>query len=97
MLNHIVFYKLQDNSLANIEKVRDVFLGMKGKIKQLKYIEIGIDVLHSERSYDLALITKFDSLDDFKTYKENPIHVEVSKYIHSVWKESASVDYETLD
>lgn len=95
MLTHIVFYKLQDNSLKNIEKVRDVFLSMRGKIEQLKHIEVGIDVVHSERSYDLALITKFDSLDDLKGYKENPIHVEVSKYIHSVWKASASIDYET--
>ncbi|HEX2945162.1 MAG TPA: Dabb family protein [Clostridia bacterium] len=63
----------------------------------IKWLIQLLHVLHSERSYDLALITKFDSLDDFKAYKENPIHVEVSKYIHSVWKESASVDYETLD
>jgi hypothetical protein len=95
LLTHIVFYKLQDNSPENIEKVRDVFLGMRGKIEQLKHIEVGIDVVHSDRSYDLALITKFDSISDLKAYKEDPIHIEVSKYIHSVWKASASVDYET--
>jgi hypothetical protein len=94
ILTHIVLYRLEDNSAASIEKVREVFMGMQGKIEQLKHIEVGIDVMHSERSYDLCLVTKFDSLEDLKAYKAHPLHIEVSKFIHSVWKSSASVDFE---
>ena len=93
MFTHIVFYRLTDNSAENKEKAKGVLLGMKGKIELLKHIEVGIDVLHSERSYDLALFTRFDSMEDFKAYKAHPVHKEVSGFMHSVFFTSASVDY----
>jgi len=68
---------------------------MKGKVPQLRHLEVGVDVLHSERSYDLALVTKFDSMDDLATYQKHPIHVEVSKYITSVRESAIAVDYES--
>ncbi len=61
MITHIVFFKLKDRSLRSVGKARDVLLGMKGRIPQLRHLEVGVDVLHSERSYDIALVTKFDS------------------------------------
>ncbi len=90
---HIVFFKLKDQN--NAQKARDVLLGMKGKIPQLRYLEAGIDVLHSERSYDLALVEKFNSLDDLKAYQAHPVHLEVLKYMTSVMESSVTVDFET--
>ena len=92
MITHIVLFKLLDRS--NAKKARDVLLGMKGRIPQLRHIEAGIDVLHSERSYDLALVTKFDSMEDLKAYQAHPVHVEVLKYMTSVRETSITVDYE---
>ncbi len=68
---------------------------MKGKILQLRHLEVGIDVLHSERSYDIALMTKFDSMEELKNYQAHPVHVEVSKYMSSVRDASISVDFES--
>ena len=93
MITHIVLFKLIDS--RNAMKARDVLLGMKGKIPQLRNIEAGIDVLHSERSYDLALVTKFDSMEDMKAYQAHPVHVEVLKYMTSVRESSVTVDYES--
>ena len=92
MITHIVLFKLIDRS--NAQKARDVLLGMKGKIPQLLHLEAGIDVLHSERSYDLALVTKFDSMEDMKAYQAHPVHIEVLKYMTSVRESSVTVDYE---
>lgn len=94
MLTHIVMFKLIDRSRENIEKTKQVLMSMEGKIPFLKYIEVGIDVLHSERSFDLALVTKFDSLEDMQSYQVHPVHKEVQKYMHSVRDSSVSVDYE---
>ena len=79
----------------SIEKARDVLLGMKGRIPQLRHLEVGTDVLHSERSYDIALVTKFDSLEELETYQKHPVHVEVAKYMTSVRESSVAVDYES--
>ena len=62
------------------------FYGMKGKIEQ--------DVLHSERSYDLALITTFDSLESFHAYQTHPVHMPVKKRMHEVRSASVACDFE---
>ena len=95
MITHIVLFKLKDRSSRSVGKASEVLLGMKGKIPQLRHLEVGIDVLHSERSYDLALVTKFDSLEDLKAYQAHPVHVGVSKYMMSVRESSITVDYES--
>ena len=95
MITHVVLFKLKDSSQKNVEKARDVLLGMKGKIPLLRHLEVGMDIVNSERSYDLALITRFDSMDDLKSYQIHPIHLEVAKYINSVKEASIAVDYES--
>ncbi|MGZ7117450.1 MAG: Dabb family protein, partial [Methanobacterium sp.] len=64
MIKHIVLFKLKDREAENIEKAKNTLLDMKGKIKELKHIEVGIDVTNSDRSYDIALLTKFNSVQD---------------------------------
>ena len=95
MITHVVLFKLKDRSAKSIEKARDFLVGMKGKIPQLRHLEVGTDVLHSERSYDIALITKFDSLDDLAAYQKHPVHVKVSEYIMSAKESSIVVDFES--
>jgi len=92
MITHIVFFKLKDPH--NVKKASEVLLGLSGKIPQLRHLEVGIDILRSDRSYDIALVTKFNSLDDMKAYQIHPVHEEVSKYMASVRESSVIVDYE---
>jgi len=94
LLTHIVLFKLIDRSPENVEKARGVLMSMEGKIPLLRHLEVGVDVLHSERSYDLALVTKFDSLDNMQSYQVHPVHVEISNYMKSVRESSITLDYE---
>lgn len=93
MITHIVLFKLKDSSPSNVEKARDVLLGLKGRIPELRHLEVGIDVLRSERSYDLALVAKFDSLEELQAYQKHPVHLEVAKYMTSVRESAVAVDY----
>jgi len=94
MFTHIVFFKLNEPTEENKQKAKDILMGMDGNIPQLRFVEVGIDVIHSERSFDLALITKFDSIEAMNEYQVHPYHVnEVLKYIKPMMKESAAVDY----
>lgn len=95
MITHIVLFKLKDSSPSNIEKARDVLMGLKGRIPELRHLEVGIDVLRSERSYDLALVAKFDSLEELQAYQKHPVHVEVAKYMTSVRESAVAVDYQS--
>lgn len=95
MLTHIVLFKLKDNSPEQVRILRDKLCGLEGKIPELLHIEAGIDVVRSERSYDLALVTKFRSLDDMKAYQVHPAHQEVLQYINTVKESVIAVDYES--
>ncbi len=95
MITHVVLFKLKDRSTQSVEKARAVLLGLKGKIPVLRYLDVGTDVLHSERSYDIALITKFDSMDDLQVYQVHPVHLEVAKYIMAAKESAIAVDFES--
>ncbi len=93
MFTHIVLFKLKDKSPATIQKIQHDLLELKEKIPLIKFMEVGVDVLHSERSYDVALYTKFDSLEDMKAYQVHPDHVKFAEYVSTVREASVSLDY----
>ena len=94
MLKHIVCFKLKDNSLASCEKAKEVLLSMQGNVEMLRDIRVGIDVLHSERSYDLILETVLDDMDALEAYQQHPYHVSVvKKHMHAVRETSVAIDY----
>lgn len=94
MFTHIVLFKLKDNSKDNVEFVAQRLRSMEGKIDELKDIEVGIDELHTERSFDVVLITRFNSLNDMNTYQCHPYHVnEVLSKIKPLMETSKVVDF----
>lgn len=91
MITHIVLFKLVDP--ANKTRAREVLLSMRGKIPVVRHLEVGVDMLKSPRSYDIALIVKFDSIEHLHEYQEHPVHVEISNYMTLIRESSISVDY----
>lgn len=96
MITHIVFFKLAEQSEDKIVAVRDRLLSMDGKIPQLKHLEAGIDLIRSERSYDVALVTRFDSIEDMRAYQIHPYHAgEVIPFMKANCSSIVAVDYES--
>lgn len=95
MITHIVLFKLKDRSTESVQATADVLRAMEGKIEQLKKLEVGTDVLHTERSYDIALTTMFESLDDLQAYQVHPVHQKVIEHMSQVRESAISVDYES--
>lgn len=93
MLKHIVLYKLIDNTLANRQILKDKLMSMQGNIAELKSIEVGFDVISSERSYDVALITTFDDLAALNIYVDHPFHQPVKKFMRTMYEKAVSVDF----
>jgi hypothetical protein len=95
MLTHVVFFKLNECTPENIGKLREALLSMTGQIPQIRHMEVGVNVVPSERAYDVALHQHFDSLHDLQEYQAHPNHQDVLKYILSVTASRVSVDYES--
>jgi hypothetical protein len=95
MITHIVLFKLAEPTPENLTATRKKLLSMDGKIGLLRHLEVGIDLIRSERSYDLALTTRFDSLEDLQAYQIHPYHAgEVIPHMKSVCSSIVAVDYE---
>lgn len=96
MLTHVVLFKLKDRSLESVQATAEVLKNMEGKITVLQSIEVGTDVLHSGRSYDIALITRFHSMDDLNAYDTHPVHEAVKAHMKQVLDgTSICVDFES--
>lgn len=68
---------------------------MQGNVPQLRDIEVGVDFLHSERSYDIILQVLLDDAGALEDYQNDPYHCTVVKpHMHAVRETSVAVDYE---
>jgi Stress responsive A/B Barrel Domain len=96
MVTHIVLFKLKDTSPASINAAKDKLLSMNGKVDLLRHLEVGLDVIHSARSYDIALFTKFDSLANLQSYQVHPYHGgDVAPFMREASEAVAVVDYQS--
>ncbi len=92
MIVHNVLFKLKDPD--DISAAVDVLKSMDGQIDELRHLEVGVDLLGSERSFHIALVTKFDTWADFETYRTHPKHKPVLAHMATVTEQAAVVDYE---
>ena len=94
MIRHIVMFKIKDEYKSEIPQLVKNFYGMKGRVEGMLELEAGADVLHSDRSYDLALVTLFDGMASFQAYQTHPAHLPVKKRMHEVRSASVACDFE---
>jgi len=96
MIVHIVMFKFKENNKEqNLQQVKQLLQELLPQIKELKSIEVGINLSKSDRAWDMSLYSTFDSLDDLSIYATHPSHLDVLEVIRSVILESKVVDYET--
>jgi len=94
MVTHVVLFRFRDRSSAHLSHCQSLLEGLPPKISVIRHLETGLNVVPSDRAYDLCLIIHFDSLDDLGTYQSHPDHVAVATYLRSAAESIGSVDYQ---
>lgn len=95
MVKHIVCFKLKEPTKELLEKTKDILLSMDGRVSLLRGIEVGVDFLKSERSYDIILQVVLEDRAALDAYQKDSYHCDVvKKHMHSVAESSIAVDYE---
>jgi hypothetical protein len=95
VITHIVLFKLLNPSPERAAAARKMLLGMAGQIPQLRHLEVGVNMIFTDHSYDLALIARFDSLEDLQAYQNHPVHVDVVCSLQEFRLAAIVVDYQT--
>lgn len=92
MIKHIVCFKLKGGE--DPEKAAEVLRSMKGIVPEVIDMEVGVDFLKSERSFDVILQVLLKDAAALNSYQENEYHCGVvKKYMHAVRAGSVAVDY----
>ncbi|MBN2843981.1 MAG: Dabb family protein [Sedimentisphaerales bacterium] len=92
--NHLLL-KLKNSNSENINCAVEALRSMAGRIEYLQAIEVHTDILHNQMSYDILMVARYNSMQDFNAYLTHPVHVEVATYIGTVVEQVASVCYES--
>jgi hypothetical protein len=95
MITHVVLFKLKDRGDESIAQAKSRLGSLAGQIPSLRSIEIGTDIIRSSRSYDLALIGRFDNLSGLEAYQAHPKHQPVTEYLRSVSESIIAGDFES--
>ena len=94
MFTHIVLFKLKEPTKENLKFLEETLLSMNGNIKELTQLEVGVDTIKSNRSYDIGIITRFDNKEDYLAYDVDEFHVEkVKKVIGPYLEGSKTLDF----
>jgi hypothetical protein len=99
MLKHVVMWRLKESAegrtkAENAVYVKEMLDLLPYRIKEIKNLEVGINVFHTPSSYDLILMVDFANVLDLQAYQANPEHVKVADYVLRVRETRAVVDYE---
>ena len=99
MIEHVVMWKFADVAEGrtreeNMEWVKEHLTALIPIVPEIRSMEIGADVGRTDMSYDMVLLTEFDSLEALHNYKVHPDHVVISNYVKTVRSARAVVDCE---
>ncbi|MGD8315261.1 MAG: Dabb family protein [Syntrophobacterales bacterium] len=96
MLRHVVFFKFKDGvgeeEIVDLEKS---LAELPPVIPEILSYEFGRDVVRSEKSYDLALVSTFKDLDAMQRYQKHPDHQVVLQKVNELCESVLAVDFVT--
>jgi hypothetical protein len=92
VIRHVVLMKFIDNAAAPEAKVRlDALLEA---IPELLTLDVALDAVGGETSYDLCLTSTHDDVDGLREYQEHPVHQELLQWLRPRLASRAVVDSE---
>lgn len=98
MIKHIVLWKLKEGEAskrkAAAQELKEALEGLKGKIPQIRLLEVGINFNPAETASDVSLYTVFDGQADLDLYQKHPEHLKVVEVVKRLTVERRVSDYE---
>ncbi len=85
MVKHIVMWKIQGHNGQTKEEtaqqIKRALEDLNGKIEGLIKLEVGIDFLKTDSSYDVVLYSELTDKEALDFYQNHPLHVKAATEI----------------
>ena len=95
MIRHVVLMKFTDP--ADAPEAAERLRALAPKIEQIATLDVGLDVVGSDVSWHLVLITTHASLAALTGYQSHPVHQEFGAWVRPRLAARAVVDVELDD
>lgn len=86
-----------DEKRANVERLKEAFLGLRGRIPGLLHLEVGVDTSRVDYACDVVLVSDFESQAALDAYATHPEHLRVRQELGDLRSARHQVDYEIPD
>jgi len=95
MITHIVLFKFKpETTEEQIQQLAEGLGGLPEVIEEIREFRFGRDVLRTERSYDLGLVSSFEDLAALQRYQVHPAHQLVVAQVKTIASSVVAVDYQ---
>jgi hypothetical protein len=99
MFVHIVFWRIRDgvdgrSKAESAAEMQRRFAELRPQIDGLTRLDLGVDLLRTDASADVALYSEFTSRAAYDAYVIHPAHQELVAYIRRLATERHVADYE---
>lgn len=90
----LVDVKDDHDRLQKTNQIKSTFSPLRNIINVVESYEIAINSRKTEFSYDIALISEFNTWEDLETYINHTEHKKSISICKDIKKEKAVIDYE---
>lgn len=94
MIRHLILLKFRPE--IREDEIKAIEMGLEAlpaTIPEIESFEFGRDIIHSDRSFDFALVSSFKDLDALKRYQLHPAHQQVLVLVKAACTQILAVDY----
>ena len=94
MVKRVISFLFDEKDTEVINETAKRLRSMEGNVPEIRSIEVGVDEMHTEKSFSVVLIVTFDNKEDLQKYIVDKYHVEhVAMYIRKHCKMYSLVEY----
>lgn len=98
MIKHIAMFKFKAFDLAEekenyFTRLKDAFHELDKKIPEIKSLQIGFDLLHTDASYDFVVNVDIENIEALPIYANHPEHLKAVAVLKEMATERKVIDY----
>ena len=95
MIYHLVWFKMKDGATAaDREELAAGLNGMIGHVAEIQELAVGNDFSGRSQGFEVGLLVKCHSREDFDAYAVHPKHLEFIQSHKHLWQEVRALDFE---
>ena len=95
MIRHLIFLKFKaETTGAEISAIEKGLAALPAAITEIESFEFGRDIIHSDRSFDFALVSSFQNVEALKRYQLHPAHQQILVLVREACEQILAVDYQ---